>query len=163
MTDKKFRLNIIDVLILLVLVVAVAVLGYIFVLSDDTVVEGEHHTVEYVVEVTSINKNAFLNSVSEGDIVTLEDNRNKVIGTVSKPVQYLDCYKTSYSDSEEKEVYTIAEDLIDLVITFTADAEHDEWGYCIADSVYIPVNTSINLIIGDFRCTAFCIKNTVLD
>ncbi|MBQ8524608.1 MAG: DUF4330 family protein [Clostridia bacterium] len=163
MTDKKFRLNIIDILILLVLAVAVAVLAYIFVFSDDTIIEGERHTVEYVVEVNSVNKDAFLNSIAEGDIITLEDNRNKYVGTVSKQPQILDCYKAGYSNEENKEVYTLAEDLIDLVITFTAEAEHDEWGYCISDSVYIPVNSSINLMIGDFRCTAFCVRNTVLD
>lgn len=163
MTDKKFRLNIIDILILLILAVAVAVLGYIFIFSDDTVIEGERHTVEYVVEITSINKDAFSNSVAEGDLVTLEENRNKYVGKVSKPVQILDCYKSSYSNAEGKEVYTLAENLIDIVVTFTAETELDEWGYCISDSVYIPVNTSINLMIGDFRCTAFCVKNTVLD
>jgi len=163
MTDKKFRLNIIDILILLVLVVAVAVLAYIFVLSDDTVIEGERYTVEYVVEINSVNKDAFMNSISEGDIITLEENRNKYVGTVSKQPQYLDCYKAGYSNEENKEVYTPAEDLIDIVVTFTAEAELDDWGYCISDSVYIPVNSTTNLIIGDFRCSAVCVRSTVLD
>lgn len=163
MTDKKFRLNIIDIFIILILAVAVAVLAYIFVLSDDTVIEGEHYTVEYIVEINSVNREAFMNAISEGDIVTLEENRSKVIGTVSKQPQYLDCYKAGYSNEEGREVYTLADNLVDIVVTFTAEAVHDKWGYCIADSVYIPVNTSINLMIGDFRCTAYCVKNTVLN
>lgn len=163
MTDRKFRLNIIDILILIILAVAVAVLGYIFVFSDDTVAEGERHNVEFVIEITSVNKSAFENSIAEGDLITTEEDRNTIIGTVSKPVQILDCYKAGYSDSEGKEVYTLADTLIDLVVTFTSETELTEWGYQLADSVYIPVNHSINLMIGDFRCTATCIKHTVLD
>lgn len=163
MTDKKFKINIIDIFIILVLVVAVAALAYIFVFSDDTTVKGEHYTVEYVVEIDSINRSAFMNSISEGDVVTLEGDRSKVIGSVSKPPQYLDCYKTSYSNEKNEEVYTLAENLVDIIVTFTAETTHDEWGYCIDDSVYLPVNASINIVIGDFRCTATCIKNTVLD
>ena len=163
MTDKKFKFNVIDIFIILILAVAVAVLAYIFVFSDNTTVKGENYTVEYVVAIDSINRNAFMNSIAEGDVVTLESDRSKVIGTVSKPPQYLDCYKTSYSNEKEEEVYTLAENLVDIVVTFTAEAVHDKWGYCIADSVYIPVNTSINLMIGDFRCTAYCVKNTVLN
>lgn len=162
MTDRKFRLNFIDMLIIIVLVVAVGVLGYIFVFSDDTIAEGEHHTVEYVVEITSINREYFENSVVEGDVVTLSEKRTKVLGTVTG-VQVYDCYKAAYSDEEDAEVYTKAENLVDIVITFTSEAEKDEWGYCIAEDVYIPVNTSIDITIGDFRGSAFCIKHTVLD
>lgn len=163
MTDKKFRLNIIDIFIILILAVAVAVLAYIFVFSDNTTVKGENYTVEYVVAIDSINRNAFMNSIAEGDVVTLESDRSQVIGTVSKPPQYLDCYKTSYSNEKNEEVYTLAENLVDIVVTFTAETTLNEWGYCIDDAAYIPVNTSINIVIGDFRCTALCIKNTVLD
>ncbi len=161
MTDRKFRLNFIDILILIVLAVAVAVLGYIFVFSDDTVVEGERHIVEYVVEVSSVNS-VFDGSVSVGDTVTFADKRTKVLGTVTD-VQYRDCYKAGYSNDKDAEVYTKADNLIDICITFMAETEKDEWGYCIADDVYIPVNTSIDIMAGDFRGSAYCIKHTVLD
>ena len=157
MTDKKFRFNVIDVLILLVLVVAVGVLSYIFVFSDDTVVEGEKHTVEYVVEICSINAEAFSGTVSEGDIITLENDRKTVVGVVSKPPQEYPSYRSSYSNSKNKEVYTPSEGHFDMTVTFTADTVKDDWGYCIDDKVYFPVNTSLNIMIGDFRCTAYCV------
>lgn len=163
MTGKKFRFNVIDVLILLVLVVAIGVLSYIFVFSDDTVVEGEKHTVEYVVEIGPINAEVFSGTVSEGDIITLENDRNAVLGVVSKPPQEYPSYKAYYSNSQKKEVYTAAEGQFDMLVTFTADTIKDDWGYCINDKAYLPVNTSINILIGDFRCTAYCVEAKVID
>ena len=163
MTERKFKLNLIDILILVVLAVAVAVLGYIFVFSDDTTKEGEMHTIEYVLEITSVNKEiANAHKIEPGASVILDHNRTKVIGTVSKPAQYLDCYKASYSNDEGKEVYTIAENLTDIYVTFTAEAELTEWGYRIAETEYLPVNAAINLIIGDFHCSAVCIENNIV-
>ena len=163
MTDRKFRFNVIDVLILLVLIVAIGVLAYIFVISDNTEAEGEKHTVEYVVEISNINAEVFSGTLSEGDVVTTDDGKKTVLGVVSKPPQEYQNYKASYSNSEGKEVYSPAENLIDIMVTFTADTVKNEWGYCIGDSVYLPVNTSLNLVIGDFRCTVYCVEVKVID
>lgn len=162
MTDRKFKLNFIDILILAVLVVALGVLAYIFVFSDTTIVEGEHHTVEYVVEISSVNAEAFKDAVNVGDTVALEEKRSTILGTVTG-VETRDCYKAGYSNTEKKEVYTKDEDRVDFVITFTADTELDKWGYCIADDVHLPVNTTIRLIFGNLSGSATIIKNTVLD
>ncbi len=162
MTERKFKLNFIDILILIVLAVAVGVLGYIFVFSDTTVVEGEKHTIEYVVEINSVNAEAFKDAVNVGDVVTLEEKRSTVLGTVTG-VEKRDCYKAGYSNSEKKEVYTKDDDRIDIIVTFTAEAELDKWGYCVADETHLPVNTTIRLIIGNLSGSATVIKNTVLD
>ena len=163
MTGKKFRFNIIDVLILLVLAVAVAVLSYIFVFSDDTVVEGEKHTIEYVIETDPLNAEFFSGTVSEGDIITLSNNRNVVLGVVSKQPQEYPSYKAHYSNSENKEVYSAAEGHFTMLITFTSETVKDVWGYRIGDSTYLPVNNPIDIMIGDLRCTAYCVEAKVID
>ena len=162
MSEKKFRFNIIDAVIVLVLVAAVAVLGYVFILSDDTEVKGETHTVEYVIEVTSLNS-MFTDAVSEGDRVTLEKDRELDLGVVSVPPEVRDSIKTGFDAEKEEEVYSKAEGLIDMLITFRAPAVETEWGYCIADEVYITVNNSNEFIIGDLRCVGVCTELTVID
>lgn len=163
MTERKFKLNVIDILILLVLIVAIGFLAYIFVLSDNTEVEGEKHTVEYVVEISGINAELFSGKLKEGNIITSDDGKKTVIGVVSKPPQELQKYEPSYSNTEGKEVYSPVENSLDIVLTFTTETEKNEWGYCIADGTYLPVNTTINMIIGDLRCTGYCVELNVID
>ena len=162
MSEKKFRFNIIDAVIVLVLIAAVAVLGYVFIISDDTEVKGETHTVEYVIEVTSLNS-MFADSVVEGDHVTFENNRDLDLGTVSAPPQVKTSIKTGFDAEKEEEVYAEAEGLIDMIITFRATTVETEWGYCIDDEAYIAVNNSNDFIIGDLRCVGVCTDVTVID
>ena len=161
MTGKKFRFNIIDALILLILLAAGAVLAYVFVLSDTTLVKGENHTVEYVVEVTSVNE-IFKDSVKEGDKVTLASDRKKELGEISKKPESYASVKTGFNNETGEEEYSFGDGLVDMVITFRGETEKTEWGYS-NDDVYILVNDSIELIFGDFKGTATCIEVTVLD
>ncbi|MBR6807107.1 MAG: DUF4330 family protein [Clostridia bacterium] len=165
MTAKKFRFNIIDAIILLVLIAAIGVLAYIFVISDDSEVEGEPHTVEYTIIVTSVN-GKFKDSITEGSRVSLESNRKLDLGKVVK-YEYGGSVKTEFNKKpgeEAAEVYSVIEDeLIDMVITFRADTKKTEWGYCIDDEAYINVNNSFEFVVGDFRCVGVCSGVNVLD
>ena len=155
MTAKKFRFNIIDAIILLVLIAAVAILAYIFVFSDDSEIEGEPHTVEYTVIVQSVN-GKFKDSIKEGDRVSLESNRKLNLGEVVS-YEYGASVKTEFNKTTEKEFYPItSEELIDMKITFRADTIKTEWGYCVDGEAYLPVNSSHEFVIGDFRCVAVC-------
>jgi len=166
MAAKKFRFNIIDAVILLVLVAAIAVLGYIFVFSDNSEVEGEPHTVEYTILVTSIN-GKFKDSIKEGSRVSLESNRKLNLGEVVD-YQYGGSVKTEFNKKigeEAAEVYSVMDEdlLLDMVITFRADTKKTEWGYCIDDEAYLHVNNSMEFVIGDFRCVGVCTGVKVID
>lgn len=161
MNEKKFRFNIIDVLILLILIVAAGVLAYVFILSDSDLEIKEQHNVEYVVEVTSVNE-IFRNTVNEGDRVTLASNRKKELGSVSAQPEIAQTLKTSFDEKRGIEVYSPADGLIDMTITFRGTAEKTEWGYSL-DGVYICVNDTIDLIFGDTRLNVTCVRVNVLD
>ena len=162
MTSKKFKFNIIDALIILILIAAVAVLAYVFVFSDDTDVKGEEHTIEYTIEFTSVN-GTFADDIKEGQSVTLETDRKINLGTVTA-YEYGKCVKPMYNNETESEEYSVVKDnLIDMVVTFLAKAELDEWGYCIDDETYIAVNNSMDYIVGEFRCIGMCTAVKVID
>ncbi len=163
MAGKKTKFNIIDILIVAILVVAISVLAYVFVISDKTDEEGEKHTIEYVIEATSLNE-IFRDSVAEGDKVFIDTGATpKEIGVVSAPPQVTQNYKTYFNNETGEEVYTPADSLINIKITFRATAEKTEWGYCIEDFSYITVNNSNVFYIGDLQCAAVCTALTVID
>ncbi len=163
MAGKKNKFNIIDALIIIVLAIAVAVLAYVFVISDHLSEKGETHTIEYVIEATSLNE-IFRDSVSQGDKVFIETSSMPLeIGVVTAQPEVTQNYKTYYDNETGEEVYTPAESLINIKITFRATAEKTEWGYCIDDSAYITVNNSNVFLIGDLQCAAVCTGLTVID
>ena len=161
MAEKKFRFNIVDVLILLILIAAAGVLAYVFILSDSDLEVKENHNIEYVVEVTSVNE-IFRNTVNEGDRVTLASNRKKELGNVSAQPETVQALKTSFDETRGIEVYSPAEGLIDMTITFKGTAEKTEWGYSL-DGTYINVNDTFDLIVGDTKLSVTCVRMTVLD
>ncbi len=165
MAAKKVRFNIIDAIILLVLVAAVGVLMSIFVFSDDSEIEGEPHTVNYTIIVTSVDKK-FEKAIPNDARVSLESNRKLDLGRVID-VQTGESVKTEFNKKtgeEAAEVYSVIEDeLIDMVITFSAHTKKTEWGYCIDDETYINVNDSFEFVIGNFRCVGVCSGLKVID
>ncbi len=163
MSEKKFKFNIIDAVIIFVLIAAIAVLAYVFVFSDDSEVKGDVHTVEYVIEVSSLNGELFHNAVAEGDFVTLDGDREIELGQVTTAPLVRTSIKTEFDNETGKEVYTEAPGLIDMTITFRATTVETEWGYCIDDKAYITVNNSNEFIIGDLRCVGICTAVTVID
>ena len=163
MTDRKFRFNFIDALIIFVLIVAIAVLAYVFVISDDTVVKvRDTHTVEYVMIGTSINE-AFKDSIHEGDQVVLSKDRTKYIGVVTTEPEVTPHYKEAFDYNTGKEVYSEGDGLVDIIITFRAEADKDAWGYNICDNYFL-VNGSYSLSFGDVAIPAAdCLEVRVLD
>ena len=165
MAEKKFKFNFADFLILLVLLAVVAALLYVFVLSDDTVINTEEtYTVEAVLRATSINE-IFKDTVKEGDVVALAENRNKVIGVVSAPPEVKPSIKTGFDEEAEEEVYTPGESLIDITITVKGEAIKDKWGYRFkdCDDDVIVVNNNYKFLFGETYFNVQCIKVTVLD
>lgn len=160
MTKRKMKFNVIDAVIICILVLAAAVLLYVFVLSDTTTDEYEVHNVECVMEISSINE-IFRDSIKDGQNVMSIKSKNS-IGTVTQTPEIRPTILTAFDGETESEVYSEAEGLIDFYVTFQGEAEKTEWGYRF-DDTYIAVNEQVVLQFSEMQCNATCIKMTVLD
>ncbi|MBR3423580.1 MAG: DUF4330 family protein [Clostridia bacterium] len=160
MESKKYRFNIVDVFIILIILGAVALLGYVFIFSNKTVEKYETHEVECVVEVTRVNE-LFRDKFSQGDAV-INPSNNRQFGTVTEAPERKRSVTTAFDEKTGNEVYPEVEGADDYIITFVGTADKTEWGYRFAD-MYINVAEQCTVQIGDMQCMATCIKMTVLD
>ncbi len=165
MEKKKFRFNLIDAVIIIAILAAIALLVYVFVISDKTQEKNPEFHYTCVVEVTRINKDAFGGDkgVKEGMAVYNPNSQKevKVIGHVTKVLEESTKIPV-FSEKERDEIYTELDGLVDLTITFEGTAEKTEWGYQ-SNELYLAVNDSIPLRIGDFRCNGTCIELKIDD
>ena len=160
MEKKKFRFNIIDIFILLIILAAIALLAYVFIFSDKTVENYENHEVECVVEISRINE-LFYDKFNKDDPV-INVNNNKQFGKVTETPEKKQSITSAFDETEGVEIYPAVEGAFDYIVTFVGTAEKTEWGYRFAD-MYIAVNDTVTLQIGDMQCSATCIKMNVLD
>ncbi len=160
MEKRKFRFNLIDAFIILIILAAAALLVYVFLFSNKVVEKYETHEVECVVEITRINE-LFRDKLAEGDSVINYSN-NRTIGKVTAPPERRPATTTAFDESTGEEVYPEVPGADDYIVTFVGTAEKTEWGYRFADQ-YITVNDTFGLQIGDIQCNCTCIKMTVLD
>ncbi|MBQ3900927.1 MAG: DUF4330 family protein [Clostridia bacterium] len=162
MEKKKFRFNIIDAIILLVILAAIALLVYVFVISDKTVEEYDKYQIECVMEVTRINENlAGELEIGEGSNVYNPAN-NKLIGKVVAEPEFKNTITTAFDESTGQEIYPEVEGLKDIFITVRLEAEKTEWGYSAGD-LYFVVNSSARFRVGDFECNATCLDLKVVE
>ena len=160
MEKKKFSFNIIDLFIVLIIVGAVALLGYVFIFSDKTPEKKEMHDVECVVEITRINT-IFRDKIGEGDPV-INPNNNRTFGKLSGTPERRPSITTVFDENAKEEIYPEVPNADDYIVTFVGSAEKTEWGYKFAD-LYIIVNDAVSFQIGDMLVNGTCIKMTVLN
>lgn len=162
MEKKKFRFNIIDAIILFVILAAIALLVYVFVISDKTVEEYPKCQIECVIEVTRINENlANEAQIGEGKNVFNPVN-NKLIGKVISEPEIKNTITTSFDEETGQEIYPEVEGLKDIYFTLRLDAEKTEWGFAAGD-LYFDVNDSVRFRVGDFECNGTCLDLKVID
>lgn len=162
MTKKKMRFNIIDAVILIIVAAAIALLGYIFIFSDDSEAPKDIHTVEYVLVVERVNKDLYDNDPIKNGAVVYDAEKKTVLGYVSDEPETPNTFDPGYNPELQKEVYAPRTDLIDVYVTIRCTAEKNEWGYTVSD-VSMPVGATTKLIIGNMFATATTIEMNVLD
>jgi len=157
MRKFKFKPNLMDLLILLVIVAAVVALLYIFVWSETSVSlngdSGAQHKLTYVVEVTELEEE-YADRISVGQTV-VDSSKKMVIGTVtaveSHPYMYMGTNR-----EEGTLALTPQDDAITLYVTVEADAVMN--GYAFAVNGYdIYVGKQIYMSLPGFVCQGFCI------
>ncbi|MBR7034059.1 MAG: DUF4330 family protein [Clostridia bacterium] len=160
MERKKYRFNIIDVFIILIILGLIALLAYVFIFNNKSNENKEIAEVECVVEVSGINE-IFRDKFNLGDIIKNVNNQ-KPIGTITETPERRRTVTTAFDEKTGSEVYPEVERLDDYIITFVGKAEKTDRGYLFAD-MYLNVCEPCTIQIGDMQCTGTCIKMTVLD
>ncbi len=160
MERKKYRFNIIDVFIILIILGLIALLAYVFLFNSKSNENKEIAEVECVVEVSGINE-IFRDKFNQGDIIKNVSNQ-KPIGTITETPERRRTVTTAFDEKTGSEVYPEVERLDDYIITFVGKAEKTDRGYLFAD-MYLNVCEPCIIQIGDLQCTGTCIKMTVLD
>lgn len=158
MRKRKIKFNIMDVLILLVIAAVVAVLLYVFVLSEskpmDSLGGAQTAKITYVIELTAVD-DALSDNISVGE--TLIDSAKKMsIGTVvavdSQPYVYL-----GKNLNEGTMELTTVDDKSTIYVTVEADATLSGISYSIA-GYDIYVGEKVYLSLPNFTGTGYCIS-----
>ena len=141
MSKRKFRFNIIDALIILLVLAAVGVIGYVVASEKQTPEEvKQDKKIQYVIQITEL-KDEFTGNIKPGETL-YEVETNKKLGVVTA----CNSEKTYYTDSK-KGVQVISE--IDgrsnMFVTVEADASFKDNIYTV-NGVSILVGTSIRFI-----------------
>ena len=152
---RKRKLNIVDFLILLVLLAAVA--AVLFRIFGSTGA-GEHQQIRYVLEVKEL-QTEFAAKVTVGDPVTVygQDARiGTVVASSTAPVFFVG------TDESGTPVQTEMENYSTLYITVEAEATAEETGYRI-DGYALRTGEVVAVQLPGLYCDAECIRIEVLE
>ena len=158
MRKTKFRFNIMDALILLVLAAAVLVLLYVFVWSEHTSLgslKGEEpHKIHYVVEITGLSEQ-YRDLIEVGDSV-IDSSKKMNIGTVTA-VEWQDYMYLGTNLHEGSLTLNPVEDYVTMYVTIEADASMDGISYSIS-GYEIYVGAFVYMSFSDLVCSGYCIS-----
>ena len=141
---KKFRLNLIDIIIILVILTATALLVYVFLSSDITLFEGSRKvSIEYKVELRRVREE-FRDFISISDHVT-DTVTQYALGEVVD-VEYAPTRYTGVNRSTGSLVFSDYPEHINITVTIQAEAtvNGDDYslnGFKVAVGKQIPIRT----------------------
>lgn len=155
MSNRKLRFNMIDVLIILLVIAAIAVL-YIMVFSGrgNQTAEIKYTTIRYVVEVQDVAKNTD-EMIKKGQLVEDAVERKK-IGTVAG-VQTSPFAKLTYDYEKDTQVSSVVEDRDTLKITIEAKAQETDRAFTV-DGCEIRVGQQYSVMLPDFYGIGYCVE-----
>ena len=143
MEKRKFRFNVIDALIILVVIAAVGVLAYVFASEKGDTDEkiGEKVKIQYVLQTTE-TREQFVKNITASDII-YDDESGKVLGTVVS-VTDEPAYFTGTDNKNAVQVISEIEGKRNMFITVEADAEIQNSGYTV-DGFSVKVGGTVKL------------------
>ncbi len=152
--QQKFRFNFVDAILILIILIAGAALGYIFFSSDVSVVsEVEQKEIVYEIEVTQI-PDSFKWKINIGDKVTDTVARYPIGEVVN--VVYSDCIYTGVDHETGKEVRTVLDGYMDVVVTVRAQSTLAGSLYSIGGyDIYVGKNVCFR--VPNFTGESYCI------
>lgn len=125
--EQRFRLNIIDVLLVLIIVAALALIVYIFS-SDNSGKKNETMTIQYQLEVQSMREE-WQGLIQIGDKV-FDSTTQVLIGEVVD-VSYAPYVFIGFNDELGEVVYSDYPDHVNMTVTISSKAEKSAEGYVI--------------------------------
>lgn len=136
MAKRKFRFNAIDAIIILIVLAAVAVFGYVF-MSDKTTEEdppAEKVKIQYVLQ-TYETRERYVNNIAPSDIL-YEDETGKVLGTVVS-VTDEPAYFTGTDNKNSVQVISEIEGKRNMFITVEAEAQPLKNGFSVDGNMLV--------------------------
>lgn len=136
MAKRKFRFNAIDAIIILIVLAACAVFGYVF-MSDSTKEEeppAEKVKIQYVLQ-TFETREQYVGNIAESDII-YEDGTGKVLGTVVS-VTHEPAYYTGVNGENAMQVISEIEGKRNMFITIETEAEPLKNGFSVDGNVFV--------------------------
>ena len=160
MTKRKLRVNLIDILILLVLAGAVALVAYVFMgkEEDTPVARTGHTTIEYVVELKGLDSE-LQDTFAVGQ--TVEDSvERKIIGEL-KAVSKSDALEINFNYTTGEEEYSAMEGKVNVTLTIRAQAVESDTAFTV-NGYEVRVGKQISVYLPGFRGAGYCIGVTKL-
>lgn len=160
MTKRKLRFNFVDILIILILAAAVALVAVVFIggFGKESASETRPATIEYVVEIKNLDS-SLQDTFAVGQ--TVEDAvERKIIGEL-KAVSKTETQQVNFNYTTGEEEYSVVEGRIDLTLTIRAQAEESDVSFTV-DGYEVRVGKHISIILPGFQCNGYCIGLTKL-
>jgi len=161
MEKRRFRFNIIDLLIILV-VVAVGLVAYLVFFKADPpapVDEMEKAKIRYVLQVSQLSAD-FADNIEVGESVYDKDAggvAGEIVAVDPKPYYYI-----GHDKVDGGQVRTLDEDYVNLYITVEADATVVDELYRV-NKTNVHIGKKIVMMMPNLFCTGNCIDLTVVE
>lgn len=156
MNKEKTKFNFIDLIILLIILAAVFILLYVFVLSgkETSLTDTETVTIEYVVEIQNLDSN-LCDYAAKGDNVQ-DAIKRRGLGTVTgiekKPYR-----KLTYNYTDNCETSSEVPEKSVLLLTIEAEAVETDRSFSVNDCP-VRVGELYSLILPDMYVYGYCIS-----
>ena len=156
MSKKKFKINLIDILIILLIIAAVA-FGIYYIMTRGTSSSATSEatkTIRYVVEFQNIDAD-FAGAIQEGDRVQYDVKKvdfGTVVGVQESPFQVM-----TFDYENEVEDVSLVEGKIGIMVTIEVDVSETDRAFT-ANGSEIRVGQAYSLNFPNFFGTGYCIR-----
>ena len=156
---KEKRFNLLDVLIIIAALLAIATVFYVFTPFSrlETAVKKQTKNIHYTIEILGVDE-AFLQNIKENQMVIDSVTKNQ-LGTVTAVDYHTKYTELQYVVKDGKASGVLAEypDRYNVLVTINATADYlAEEGYSV-NHRRIAVGERMTLRFPDYTCEAYCI------
>ncbi len=156
-TSRRGKLNFLDVVILACVLAVAALLFFVYSPFELLGVSSRDTNIIYTLRISGVSP-SYAASISVGDVISDPDGYN--LGVVASDVEVEPHSMYVYRENADGSggiVQIKHPELIDLIITVTAEAEHGADGYTV-DGKRIAVEAEYEIVLPKFESKGICIS-----
>lgn len=159
MTKRKIKINVVDIILILLIIAALAL--WIKQLYADRIISSESDISEYqmIFEIENAD-DSVTSSVSKGDSLYLDGKRDKPFATVSLDPDISPSYNILFDEKNQNEKYVPSDIFHTITITADVFGTADEYALSVNGNCFY-IGESYSLLIGNIKCNAVCIAVTL--